>query len=181
MNKKLLFDYFILISRYLLGIVFITYGFAKLSEGQFGITEIEKTTPISDLSLFRISWYMFDQQPFKFFIGLSQLCVGLLLIINRTKLFGAFLFLPIAINILVIDITFMPVELASAFVWRLSFYLLLDILIIWHHKSRIKIIWNQLIQAENKTTFKWWYYALIPVMVILLEIIGAIPKIISNL
>ena len=96
-------------------------------------------TQLKDVSLFKLSWYSFDHEPFKSFIGVSQIICGLLLLINRTTLIGAFLFLPIVATILIIDLTFMPISLAQGFAWRLSFYIFLDLLILWHYKDRMKI------------------------------------------
>ena len=177
-SKEQYKDYFILVARFLLGWTFMRYGYGKLMDGQFGITAAELATPIQDLDLFRASWYLFDQQPFKSFIGVSQLICGLLLVVNRTAILGAFLFLPIVTTILIIDITFMSAALATAFTYRLSFYIILDLLILLHYKDRMKIIWNAV--ANNVGThFKIpiWGYLLLPIMAILLEILGVLPKI----
>lgn len=83
-------DYFILTARFLLAWTFLSYGYGKLTAGQFGISEAELATPLQDLSLFRVSWYLFDHEPFKTFIGISQVLCALLLLVNRTVLIGAF-------------------------------------------------------------------------------------------
>lgn len=176
--KEKYYDYFILVARFLIGWTFIRYGYSKLIDGQFGITTTELATPLQDLNMFRVSWYLFDQEPFKSFIGFSQIFCGILLIINRTAILGAFLFLPIVATILIIDITFMPSYLANSFAWRLSFYILLDFLILWHYKDKMKIIWNAVMyQVNTKFKFKIWHYLLLPLMAIILEIIGVLPKI----
>ncbi|GAB3538856.1 hypothetical protein GCM10027443_34590 [Pontibacter brevis] len=138
--KENYWDYFILAARFLIGWTFLRYGYSKMVDGQFGISDVELATPLKDLSLFRVSWYMFDHQPFKAFIGVSQVICGGLLIINRTALLGAFLFLPIVTTVLLIDLTFMPTAMANAFAWRLSFYILLDFLILWHYRSKMEVI-----------------------------------------
>jgi uncharacterized membrane protein YphA (DoxX/SURF4 family) len=100
-SKAKLWDYFILTARFLLAWTFLGYGYGKLTAGQFGISEAELATPLQDLSLFRVSWYLFDHEPFKSFIGVSQVLCGLLLLVNRTVLIGVFFFLPIAATILI--------------------------------------------------------------------------------
>lgn len=180
--KEKYWDYFILAVRFLIGSIFISYGYFKLFGKQFGITETELLTPIKDLSLFKVSWYLFDHQPFKAFIGVSQIICGLLLVINRTALLGAFMFLPIVTTILIIDISFMPPALIEGFTWRLSFYILLDFLILWHYKDKMKTIWNAV--WNNVTTrfkFPIWAYLILPIMAIILEIMGFLPKIIISL
>jgi uncharacterized membrane protein YphA (DoxX/SURF4 family) len=181
-SKDKIWDYFILTARFLLAWTFLRYGFSKLTEGQFGINEVEMATQLKDLSLFKLSWYLFDHEPFKSFIGVSQIICGLLLLINRTTLIGAFLFLPIVATILVIDLTFMPISLAQGFAWRLSFYIILDFLILWHYKDRMKVIWKSIwVNVNTKFKFPVWSYLLLPIFAITLEVVGVIPKILTEL
>jgi uncharacterized membrane protein YphA (DoxX/SURF4 family) len=180
--KAKLWDYFILTARFLLAWTFLSYGYGKLTAGQFGISEAELATPLKDLSLFRVSWYLFDHEPFKTFIGVSQVLCGILLLINRTALIGAFLFLPIATTILIIDLSFMPADMSGAFAWRLGIYILLDLLILWHYKERMKIIWESVWHnVSTKFRYPLWAYLLLPVFAIGLEIILVIPKILHQL
>jgi len=181
-SKEKIWDYFILTSRFLLAWTFLNYGYSKLTTGQFGINEVEMGTQLKDLSLFKISWYLFDHEPFKSFIGISQIICGMLLLINRTALIGAFLFLPIVTTILIIDLSFMPKVLAEGFAWRLSFYILLDILILRHYKDKMIIIWNSVWNNINtKFKFPIWAYLLLPLFAIGLEIVGLVPKILTEL
>jgi uncharacterized membrane protein YphA (DoxX/SURF4 family) len=182
LTKDRLWDYLILVSRVLLAWTFLRYGFSKLTGGQFGVTEAEMTTPLKDLSLFKVSWFLFDQEPFKSFIGVSQLICGTLLLVNRTALVGAFMFLPIVTAILVIDLSFMPEGLAFSFAWRLSFYILLDLLIIWHYREQVRSIWEfALKKVTTKFKYPWWAYFILPIAAIGLEIVGALPKILVYL
>lgn len=170
-------DYFILVSRFLLAIVFLNYGIAKITGHQFGISEDELLIPIRDLSLFKVSWYLFDHQPFKFIVGISQIICAALLFINRTVLLGAFMFLPIIFTILIMDISFMPTELVAGFTWRLSSYILLDIFILFHYKEKMNIIWESIWNNVN-TKFKHSLkaYLLLPVFSIILGILLAMPR-----
>lgn len=186
MKKKIakdkIWDYFILTSRFLLAWTFLGYGLSKLTAGQFSVTEAEMATQLKDLSLFKLSWYLFDHEPFKSFIGISQIICAILLLIHRTALIGAFLFLPIATTILIIDLSFMPLLLAQGFVWRLSFYILLDVLILWHYKERMQVIWDALWRNMNtKFKYQFWAYLLLPIFAAVLEFIGVIPKILTLL
>ena len=118
MNKFLnskWFDFFIICARFLLAITFFNYGWSKLLDGQFGLRPEELNTPIKDLSLFRISWHLFEHQPFKFTIGIMQLITAILLLFNRTVILGTLLFLILISNILLIDETVMPLTLKLAF------------------------------------------------------------------
>lgn len=181
-SKGRIWDYFILTARFLLAWTFLRYGYSKLTEGQFGISEVEMATQLKDLSLFKLSWYLFNHEPFKSFVGMSQIICGALLLVNRTTLIGAFLFLPIVTTILIIDLSFMPPTMAQAFAWRLSFYIVLDLLILWHYKDRMEIIWNAIWSNVNtKYKFPIWAYFLLPIFALGLEAIGLIPKVLTNL
>lgn len=174
--------FFILAARLLLGWIFLGYGYSKLTEGQFGITEAELSTPVQDLSWFRLAWYLFDQQPFKAFIGIAQIIGAILLLVNRTVLLGAIILLPIITMILVIDLTFMPPGMATAFGWRLSSYLVLDLLILFHYQSRMKTVWSALtVDVRNPFKFKWWTYLLLPLAAIGLEVLLALIKFLTLL
>lgn len=178
-RKQKLWDYFILCARVLIAYTFLSYGWAKLSEGQFGLSDKELTTPVKNLSIFKLSWYLFEQEPFRSFIGISQIVAALLLLYNRTLILGALLSIPILANILVIDITYVKMP---GFYWRLSYYLFLDILILWHYKDRIVVAFHNVF-AGISTKFKYplWAYLILPLMIIVLEILGLIPQTITGL
>lgn len=173
-KRKKYWDYFILCARVLLAYTFLNYGWGKLSGGQFGISAAEMNMSIKELGLFKLSWYLFDQQPFKCFIGVSQIIAALLLLYNRTLMIGALLLIPILANILVIDMTYIKMP---AFYWRLSYYLLLDFLILWHYREKMIIAFNTIVAGMNtKYKFNWKAYLLIPAIVILLECLPSLVK-----
>jgi uncharacterized membrane protein YphA (DoxX/SURF4 family) len=182
-SREKIWDYFILTARFLIAWTFLRYGYDKLIDGgQFGVSELDMATELKDLSLFKLSWYLFDHEPFKSFIGISQILCGIFLLLNRTTLIGALLFLPIVTTILIIDLTFMPPLLAQGFVWRLSFYIILDLLILWHYKDRMIVIWKSIWHNVNtKFKFPLWAYLLLPLFAIALEIIGALPRVFTQL
>jgi hypothetical protein len=79
-------------------------------------------------------------------------------------------------------LTFMPISLAQGFAWRLSFYIILDFLILWHYKDRMKVIWKSIWENVNtKFKFPVWSYLLLPIFAITLEVVGVIPKILTEL
>jgi uncharacterized membrane protein YphA (DoxX/SURF4 family) len=178
-RKQKLWDYFILCARVLIAWTFLRYGWGKLTDGQFGISVKEMATPVKDLGLFKLSWYLFDQEPFKSFVGVSQIIAGLLLLYNRTLILGALLSIPILVNILIINITYIKM---TGFYWRLSYYLFLDFLIIWHYKDRMIIAFkNVFIGLTTKFKYPIWAYLILPIMAIGLEILGVVPRLISGL
>lgn len=179
-KKQKLWDYFILCARFLIAWTLLRYGWSKLTDGQFGITVEEMATPVKDLGLFRLSWFLFDHEPFKSFVGISQIIAGLLLLYNRTLILGVLFSIPILVNILVIDITYMM--MAEGFYWRLSYYLVLDFLILWHYKDRMIVAFKAVFNGLT-TKFKYpiWAYLILPIMAIGLEILGVVPKILTGL
>lgn len=177
-----LWDYLVLSARFLIGWTLMDYGFSKLTAGQFGITPVEMGTAVKDISLFRLSWYVFDHEPFKAFIGISQLIAGGLMIYNKTALLGVLLSIPILVNILVIDMTIMPLALRSGFIHRLSFYLLLEGLVLWHYRDRMLIVWKQLSSGiSTRYRFPFWAYLLLPLSAILLEILSILSRLLFQL
>lgn len=177
-NREMLWDYFILCARVLISVTLLGYGWGKLTDNQFGISESEMNMSVKDLGLFKLSWYLFDQEPFKSFVGISQVLAGLLLLYNRTLILGVLLSLPILANILVIDITYLKM---TGFYWRLSYYIFLDFLILWHYKDRIIVAFRSIFEGLT-TKFKYpiWAYLILPIMAIVLEVIGILPRLLTD-
>lgn len=181
--KERYWEYFILVARFLLSITFLNYGYSKLTEsGQFGISPAEMATPIKDLSLFRVMWYLFDHDPIKTVIGVLQIITGILLLFNRTAILGIMFFIPIAANILLMDISFMPESLAMGFAKRFAFYFFLCFLILWNDRERVKVMWNAIIKKFSfKLRFPVILYLMVPVFALMLEFSSAIPQVIYGL
>lgn len=173
-TKAQLWDYTILAARVLLAGTFLLYGGAKLMDGQFGISAAEAAKPVGQLSLFRLSWYLFAQEPFKSFVGISQVVAALLLLWNRTVLLGALLLVPIAANVLVVNLTY--IKMPSLY-WRLSYYLLLLGLIFWHYRSQMHAAWVALTHGlTTRFRYPWWAYLLLPGAALGLELVGTLPQ-----
>jgi len=135
--------------------------------------------PVKDLGLFKLSWYLFAQEPFKTFVGVSQIIAGLLFLYNRTAILGALIAIPILLNILVIDITYIKM---TGFYWRLSYYLLLDFLILWHYKERMITAFKAIFMGlSTKFKYPFWAYLILPIMAVGLEIVGVLPRMITGL
>lgn len=172
-------DLVVLSIRILLAFIFLSYGTSKLLGGQFGnLTAQESATPIQDLSLFKIAWYLFDHQPFKIFIGISQIIASLLLLYNRTMIIGALMFIPIVANILIIDLTIMPYGFKLAFFFRLTAYICYIGLLLWHYRRHLGPAWRQItaICAMRFPPQKKIAYLLVLVLVPALEVIPGLLK-----
>lgn len=168
-------DYTVLAARLLLAFTFISYGYAKLSGGQFGLSTIELTRPAGELGLFKLAWYLFGQEPFKSFVGYSQILAGGLLLWHRTALLGALLLLPIAANVLVVDMTYL--QHLPSLQWRLAYYLGLIGLILWHYRSRMVLVWRALTRGlRPQVGYPWWAYALLPLAAVALDLVWVLPR-----
>jgi len=180
LNKRQVWDYFILIARILLAWTLVRYGWGKLTDAQFGVTEKTMNLPLKDVDLFRLSWYLADHEPFKSFIGTSQIFAAILILYNRTVILGALMSIPIWINILIWDMTFMG--LYTPFTVRLPFYLLLTCLILWHYRDKVLLALQNCIKGTS-TKFKYpiWAYLLLPFLAVCLELVGALPSVIHQL
>lgn len=175
LTKGQIWDYFILIARVLLAWTLIRYGWGKLTDAQFGVTEETMKMPLKDVDLFRLSWYLADHEPFKSFIGVSQIFTALLILYNRTVILGAFMSIPIWINILMWDMTFMG--LYTPFTVRLPFYLLLTCLILWHYRDKVlPALQNWIRGTSTKFKYPIWAYLILPLFAICLELFGAVPS-----
>ena len=93
--SKKVFILFTWMIRILLALTFIPSGLKKLLGERFTLLGIETPVGFFFEALYQAGWYWN-------FLGFMQLLVALLLLIPRTTLFAALLYLPIIINILVI-------------------------------------------------------------------------------
>lgn len=174
--KKRYWDYFILAARFLLAFTFINYGYSKLVDGQFGVSSSDLLVPLKDLPLFKVMWFLFDHEPLKTTVGILQIITGILLLFESTAILGVIFFIPIATNIVLMDISFMDEGMGQAFTRRFTYYFILCFLILWNDKDRIKLIWNAMIKKFSmKRKFPIFLYLLLPLFAIILEILPGIP------
>lgn len=117
--------------------ILLAYSVAKLTGHQFYTNPELLLTTVKEANLFQLSWFLANHEPFKMFIAISQISAALLLIFNRTAIIGAFLVIPIWINILIWDVSFMDQLMAIQFGFRIGYYLILTGLILWFYKDKI--------------------------------------------
>lgn len=177
--KKRYWDYFILVSRFLLAYTFIGYGYSKLDGNQFGVSADDLLIPLKDSSLFKIMWFLFDHEPFKTVVGILQIITGILLLFEATAILGVVFFIPVAANIVLMDISFMDSAMGNAFTYRFIFYFFLCFLILWNDRERVKIIWNAMVKKFSvKLKFPIVLYLAVPVFAVVLSLLSSVPQII---
>ncbi|QHV99405.1 hypothetical protein [Spirosoma endbachense] len=85
--------------------------------------------PIDQVDPVTLVWYFFGySQPYRLFIALSELVLGMLIIIPNTSRLGVLLYFPFALNIAVMTWCFthtLPVKVVSTFIAISSFYLII--------------------------------------------------------
>lgn len=181
LTKEQVQAYFLLACRVLLAWTLASYGWSKLTGNQFGVSEKTLQTPLKDVDLFRLSWYLADHEPFRSFIGYSQISTAALLLYNRTVILGCFMSIPIWLNILVWDWTFME-GMAWAFTFRLSFYLFITFLIVYQQKEFVFPALVKITQVKPlASSYPYWLYLTLPVAALGVELVGAIPTLLFNL
>ncbi len=131
-----------------------TYGIGKIVNGQFyqkgNFPESVLSTPVSDLSGFDLAWTFFGHSRFYvFFIGISQLVGGFLLIFNKTKLIGAGILIPILLNIIVIDYAF---NISWGAMTSAILYFLSLCFILFYNRNYVIVIFQNLLIETRKAS-----------------------------
>lgn len=119
-------QYTLTILRVFLGGVFILYSISQFLDMQFPRRPIHD--PIDQVDSITLVWYFYGySQPYRVFIIVSELIVGLLLAIPRTSRIGILFYFPFALNIAVISWSFnqpFAVRVLSTFIAVSSLYLI---------------------------------------------------------
>ncbi|WEY93722.1 DoxX family protein [Bacillus subtilis] len=91
--------------RLFLAFNFFVYGLAKVVIGQFG--EVTPEIEAAPGKGFTIAWTFFGySHVYELFIGFGEILAAVLLLIPRTAALGAVIFMPIIVNIVLINYCF---------------------------------------------------------------------------
>jgi hypothetical protein len=175
-TREEVYQFIELVFRWYLAFYMIDYGYSKLTDGQFHISDENAAKPIHDLDKFYIAWYLFSLSPlFKLIVGTSQVIGGLLILIPRTKLIGALILLPILAHIFLIDVCFTTGVFGYNLPVRLFGMIMVDIWLLYHNREVVIAAWR-LLTAFDSTSwrYKWWVYFLFPILGFLMDFILAI-------
>ncbi|MCB0630953.1 MAG: hypothetical protein R2824_29240 [Saprospiraceae bacterium] len=113
--------------RYYLGMILISYGFAKVIKTQFpypGFVQLLK--PLGDASPMGLAWTFMGYSPlFNLFTGLGEVIGGFLLFFRRTTTIGAFLLISVLATVVMMNFSYdIPVKLYSTHLLLMSVFLL---------------------------------------------------------
>lgn len=115
----------LVLCRYFLASMVLLYAIGKLMGLQLQSSIVWNGDELGNLSGYQLTWAFFGYSKiYHSFIAYSQLIASLLLLFRRTALLGAFLLLPILVNIVIIDYAFQifgPLPLASMMLYMCCF------------------------------------------------------------
>lgn len=114
-------------ARWVVAVIALTYGLAKLNGSQFTVLDSELDKPMGSVSGFWLTWYYFGYSPiYGNLVALVQVVGGLLVTHPRFALAGALVLLPVATNIVLVDI-FYAIDIGALLVALLMLGLLIRI------------------------------------------------------
>lgn len=113
--------------RYILGYIFIGYGFAKVFHEQFYTLRSTLDTPLGDITGLQLAWRFFGYSyAYTLFVASTQIFGSFLLFFRRSTTLGALILLPVITNIVFINFSHeIPVKTFSLILLVMSVYLLL--------------------------------------------------------
>jgi len=111
--------------RWYLALAFFIYGGAKIYPGQFSTGDF--TFDSTKDSAMQLAWHFFGySDTYNLFIAFGEITAALLLLIPRTATLGNIIYLPITVNITILDYCFqIPALFISALLTCMSISLLL--------------------------------------------------------
>jgi uncharacterized membrane protein YphA (DoxX/SURF4 family) len=107
----------VVVVRYYIAMIMLSYGFSKLHDGQFPPNSIDRLEEkIGDISPMGMVWTMMGASTgYTFVSGLLEVIGGLLLFFRRTKTFGALFSMTIMINVALLNFFYdVPVKIFSS-------------------------------------------------------------------
>lgn len=160
-NRKSILGAIYLVLRYYAAFTLLGYGFGKLMGAQFTVIDAALAKPMGEVSGFWLTWYYFGYSPvYANIIALTQIGGAVLLCFRRTALLGAFVLLPVMVNIICVDVWVIQFPLRSGAL-HVALYVLAAILIICGFHAR-EIFEFFLRQREGWALFskrRWWLMA----------------------
>ncbi len=176
-SRSQLLDFAVLALRWYLAFFMFSYGYGKMTEGQFGLYDpamLDK--PLRENDTFHLAWYLFSQSRFfDIVVGLSQILGAVLLVFNRTVLLGALVLLPVLGQILLVDVAFTMERFGSALPVRLACMIVSDLIILYYYRDKVLAALSALTKGvSTRFAYPWWTYLLLPVVGFALDLVWAV-------
>lgn len=111
--------------RWCLALAFLAYGIAKIYPGQFATGDFVYDSTKD--SAMKLVWHFFGySNTYNLFIAFGEISAALLLLIPKTSTLGNIIYLPITVNITILDFCFgIPARFVSTLLTCMSVALLL--------------------------------------------------------
>ncbi|MFO0783124.1 MAG: DoxX family membrane protein [Phycisphaerales bacterium] len=125
---SVLFEVLRITVRYVLAINMVSYGLAKIFEGQFPAPEVTRLMqPYGESSPMGLLWtFMGASKPYTFIAGLAEFVGGVLLLFRRTTLLGALVVAGVMLNVVLLNFCYdVPVKLFSTQLLLMALWLAL--------------------------------------------------------
>jgi uncharacterized membrane protein YphA (DoxX/SURF4 family) len=176
-NNGNLIKYFVVVLRWYIAFYMFTYGYSKMTGGQFQIHDANiLKQPLETVDSFYVAWHLFGRSSFfNISVGLTQCLGAILIVINRTKLLGALILLPVIINIFIIDVSFTTSMFGFSLAVRLFIMILCDLFILYHYRAQMIATFKILtVKLESDLVPKWWVYPIFLILGFLMDIVFAL-------
>lgn len=126
-SYRQLYLFTIVIARYYVAFTMLSYGFAKLFDGQFpanGYTRLEQK--VGDMSPMGMVWaFMGASRAYTFVSGLLEFIGGVLLLFRKTKTIGALFSMAVMLNVALLNYMYdVPVKIFSTHIVLLCMFIL---------------------------------------------------------
>lgn len=118
----------LVVIRYYLAAIVLSYGFAKVFASQFPHLMANMDARFIELSPMRVAWAFFGySKGYQIFLGWGEVIPAALLLFRRTTLIGSILMFTVMLNVFLINIFFdVCVKLNSGLYTVLSLYIMLQ-------------------------------------------------------
>lgn len=135
-NYRQLYLFAIVVVRYYVAFILLSYGFSKIFNGQFPSNSYFRLEEkVGDMSPMGMLWtFMGASRSYTFVSGLLEVIGGTLLLFRKTKTFGALFVMTVMLNVVLLNFTYdVPVKIYSTNLVLLCVFILsYDWIRLWH-------------------------------------------------
>lgn len=135
-NYRQLYLFAIVIARYYVAFILLSYSFSKIFNGQFPSNNYFRLEEkVGDMSPMGMLWaFMGASRSYTFISGLLEAIGGILLLFRKTKTFGALFAMTVMLNVVFLNFAYdVPVKIFSTHLVLLCVFILsYDWIRLWH-------------------------------------------------
>jgi uncharacterized membrane protein YphA (DoxX/SURF4 family) len=122
-----LHQWLVVLIRYYIAFILLSYGFEKVYKLQFPFPELETLAqPYGESTPMKLAWtFMGYSRLYNYFIGFAEILGGVLLLFRRTVVLGALVSLMVMLNVSMLNYSFdIPVKLFATMLVAMCLFLL---------------------------------------------------------